>query len=830
MKLHDKTAVVTGAARGIGLAICRRLVREGCAVTLWDLDGTALEAARAALCAEARELFGRDGKRAPATRAPAVFAHPVDVTDKAEVHRLAALAVKEMGRVDILVNNAGVLFSGNFMDQPEEKWEKMIDVNLTSLVYAINAFLPAMLERDSGHVVNISSAAGTVGVGGLAVYAATKWAVWGLTESMRHEAKTMGKRGVKWSTVHPNYIAEGMFEGARIPGLGGLLVPVLRHHDIAAKAVVESALKRGRHSPKRPRTVKLASILRGLLPDGAFNAFARFLNIHRSMESWTGGRGGLAARPAAGHGLEKNMKIETAVPLKNPATGGIIGQVKRQGAEDLKRAVEAARKAQPAWAALSVKKRMRYIRRVRDRLAARADGVAEVISRSTGKTRVDAMSTEVLPSAMAATYYARIAPRVTRPQKLDMGNILLFNKASQVTRVPFGVVGIISPWNYPFSIPFHEVVTALLAGNAVILKVATQVQLVGEEIAALISAAGLPPGVFSLIHLPGREAGTAMLEAGVDKLFFTGSTEVGKELMAKAAQTLTPLVLELGGNDAMIVLDDADPYRAAAGAMWAGLSNAGQSCAGVERVYVHQGIYDRFRDQLVKMTAQLKVGPDLSFDVDVGSLTQADQKRKVEKLVDDAVAKGAVVACRAEARGDGDGGGLFFPVMVLENVNDGMSVMREEVFGPVLALEKVTDDAEAVKKANASKYGLTASVWSRSGRRARRVADQLEVGTVTLNDHLMAHGLAEVPWGGFKQSGFGRSHGEIGFLEMTQVRAVVRDRMHRLRRNMWWYPHGKRVYDGLRAAVTVLYGRGLFRRAGALFRVIGLYMRSFTKK
>jgi NAD(P)-dependent dehydrogenase (short-subunit alcohol dehydrogenase family) len=272
MTLRDKSAVVTGAARGIGLAVCRRLVREGCRVTLWDLDPKALETARA-------ELAGMGGK---------VFAHACDVTDKALVYRLAETAQKEMGRVDILVNNAGALFNGDFLDQSDEKWERLVAVNLTSLFYTIRAFLPGMHARGSGHVVNVSSAAGTLGVAGLAVYAATKWAVWGLTESLRHESLNAGKRGMRWSSIHPNYIAEGMFEGARIRGLGGLLVPVLRDHDVVAKAVVEGALKKGRRSPKRPRTVKLASLLRGIFPDFIFTGIVRFLGIHESMKTWTG--------------------------------------------------------------------------------------------------------------------------------------------------------------------------------------------------------------------------------------------------------------------------------------------------------------------------------------------------------------------------------------------------------------------------------------------------------------------------------------------------------------------------------------------------------------
>jgi succinate-semialdehyde dehydrogenase/glutarate-semialdehyde dehydrogenase len=513
--------------------------------------------------------------------------------------------------------------------------------------------------------------------------------------------------------------------------------------------------------------------------------------------------------------------------IHNPSTGEEIGVLKENTVQELCAAVDAARKAQKEWATVSVKQRARHIRCMRDFIAAHADPLSDVVSKSTGKTRVDALSAEVLPSALAASYYARIAPRVHAPRKLERGSILFFNKSSYTTRVPFGVIGIISPWNYPFSIPFHEVVMGLLSGNGVILKVATQTQLVGEAIADVVKAGGLPEGLFRLVHLPGPAAGDAMLQAGVNKLFFTGSTAVGRELMAKAAKHLVPVVLELGGNDAMIVLDDAHAERAAGGAIWAGLSNAGQSCAGVERIYVCPKIYDSFVTALTRQVSALRVGPDMAFDVDIGSITQEQQKQKVQALVRDALSEGATVTCRRDAP-DRDGA-IYHPVLVLENVNGSMRIMREEVFGPVLAIQKVRDEEEAIARANASEFGLTASVWSRRTRHARAVAERLEAGAVTLNDHLMSHGMAETPWGGFKNSGIGRSHGEIGFLEMTQPRVIISDMMHSMPRNMWWHPHNQRVYTGLKAALDVLYGRGLFKRVASVFRVVKLFMRSFTR-
>lgn len=271
MNPRNKTAVVTGGAMGIGLATARRLVAEGCTVTLWDLNRKALKEARTELASHGT-----------------VYAHECDVTDKRLVYRLAKTAEKEMGKVDILINNAGYVVGGDFLDCPDDQWERTIDVNLTALLYTTRAFLPGMYERNSGHVVNISSAAGTIGVPGLAVYAATKWAVWGLTESLRLEAYNNKKDGVKFSTIHPSYIAKGMFEGAQLGFPGRLIVPLVKNHDVIAKAIVESALKHERFSPKRPRTVNMNLRFRALLPDSWFQHFLMLMGVGGSMKSWYG--------------------------------------------------------------------------------------------------------------------------------------------------------------------------------------------------------------------------------------------------------------------------------------------------------------------------------------------------------------------------------------------------------------------------------------------------------------------------------------------------------------------------------------------------------------
>jgi len=274
MKLQSAGAVITGGAMGIGLATAKRLIGEGSTVTLWDINPEALK--------QTENLLKTAGGK--------IYAHVLDITDKEAVYHAADQARRDMGRVDILINNAGYVAGGSLLEGSDEVWERTIQVNLTSMIYTIRAFLPEMYARNAGHIVNISSAAATLGVPGLAVYAATKWAVWGLTESMRMEAYEAGKTGVRWSSVHPSYISHGLFEGAKLRGLGNLIVPRIPNHDVVARAVVDGALKKGRYSPKRPRTVNMTLRFRAMMPDSWFQRFLILFGVPGSMSSWKGRR------------------------------------------------------------------------------------------------------------------------------------------------------------------------------------------------------------------------------------------------------------------------------------------------------------------------------------------------------------------------------------------------------------------------------------------------------------------------------------------------------------------------------------------------------------
>ncbi len=515
--------------------------------------------------------------------------------------------------------------------------------------------------------------------------------------------------------------------------------------------------------------------------------------------------------------------------LRNPANGRPIGEKAVHSAEDTAAAVRRARKAQPIWEAYSMKERRTIMERVAVLLGERRERLVDVITDATGKTRIDALSTEVLPAAIAVRYYPKAARRHLRPRKQRRSTILFFNKQAYLYRRPYGVVGIISPWNYPFGIPFHEIAQALAVGNAVVFKVATQAQRVGEELQSLFRNAGVPEDVLQLVHVPGREAGSAFFAAGVDKLFFTGSVATGKELMAEASKSLTPVSLELGGNDAMIVTSDAKLKRAAAGAAWAGISNCGQSCGGVERIFVVEEVYERFLELLKGEVEQLRQGDDTApqektVRADFGALTTASQLETVRRHVDDALEQGARIAARSPEAGPELEAGTYYPAVVLEHVSNSMEVMREETFGPVLTVVKVKDENEALAAANDSNLGLTGSVWSRSRRKASRIAGEMEAGAVTVNDHLMSHGMPETPWGGYKQSSLGRSHGGPGFEEMTQPQVIIHDWMGWSTRAIWWYPHTERVLSGMQGALDYLSSPGAGGRLRGALRLARLYV------
>jgi succinate-semialdehyde dehydrogenase/glutarate-semialdehyde dehydrogenase len=484
----------------------------------------------------------------------------------------------------------------------------------------------------------------------------------------------------------------------------------------------------------------------------------------------------------------------------DPATLEEVGRVPNTDLSVIPQIFAQARAAQRIWAQKSFSERKQHILKMRDYVVAHAEELAAIVSRDNGKSRMDALTTEVIPSALAADWYAKNAETALAPRNLPMGSMLFANKRNRLERVPLGVVGIISPWNYPLSIPFGEVVMGFMAGNAVLLKVAAATINVGRAIEQIVAAGGLPEGLFAHIVGAGGKVSQAFFDNGINKLFFTGSVPTGKQLMAAAAKTLTPLSLELGGKDPMIVLQDADLERAANGAAWAGYQNAGQSCGGVERVYVHESVYDQFVDLLAKKTRGLRHGKDREFDVDMGSMTTEEQLKTVQRQVDAAVKAGAKIVAQSQLVGDPKG--YFYPATLMTDVDHSMELMREETFGPVVPVMKFKTVEDAIAMANDSTMALTSSVWTRDNEQGKRIARKLESGVTTINDHLYTHGQSEAPWGGWKDSGVGRTHSALGLDEMTQPKVVNWDLMP-AKRNLWWFPFDRGSYDAMLAALRI---------------------------
>jgi succinate-semialdehyde dehydrogenase/glutarate-semialdehyde dehydrogenase len=411
------------------------------------------------------------------------------------------------------------------------------------------------------------------------------------------------------------------------------------------------------------------------------------------------------------------------------------------------------------------------------------DEIAKLISSETGKPALEAMSMEVVPTLDLMFYFANNSESLLKKESINLAQFRPMGRSSFIVHKPLGVVGIISPWNFPWATPFAEIVMALMAGNAVVVKPSELSPLTALKIAEVFAEAKLPEDLLQIVTGDGS-TGSALVEARVNKIMFTGSVATGKKIAEHAARHLIPVVLELGGKDPMIVLEDAKLNVAARAAVWGAFCNSGQACASIERCYVHESVVEAFTELVVKETHALKQGPTSISDIDVGAMTSEQQLATVEQHVNEAVAEGAHVLTGG-ARGKEDVGWFYQPTVV-NNVNHSMKLMREETFGPILPIMTFRTDEEAIKLANDSIYGLTASVFTANLERGRRVARQLEAGTVMVNEVVYTHALAQTPWGGVKQSGYGRTHGKLGLLEMVTPQHIHVNSVPSIA-DLWWF-------------------------------------------
>jgi acyl-CoA reductase-like NAD-dependent aldehyde dehydrogenase len=487
----------------------------------------------------------------------------------------------------------------------------------------------------------------------------------------------------------------------------------------------------------------------------------------------------------------------------NPATGELIGSVETIEVGDVDGVVADVAQVQPFWAELSPADRARYLRRAADVLVDEVDEVAELLTREQGKPITESYTMEVVPTIDVLHWCAANGPKILADEPLPMKQALFATKKAKLSYEPIGVIGVISPWNYPWSIPFDEVVIALAAGNGVVLKPASLTPLLGERIREVLERAGIPEGLIRVVH-GGGAIGEALCESSAGKIFFTGSVAVGRHVGEVCARNLKGSVLELGGKDPQIVCADADLANAVSGSVWGGFANAGQTCSGIERVYVACEVADQFLDGLVRETERLTVGDPTQWETETGPMVSVDQYEMVTQLVDDAAANGAELLCGGPREIAGFPGKFIAPT-ILTGVEPGMRIMREEIFGPVLPVTVVADEAEALERANDSEFGLGASVWTRDRAKGERLARRIESGMVWINDHSFTHAACQCSWGGVKHSGIGRSHSKFGFYECVNIKTVSWE--PGLTRDLWWQPYDRTLGEALRASAKLLYGR-----------------------
>ncbi len=494
-----------------------------------------------------------------------------------------------------------------------------------------------------------------------------------------------------------------------------------------------------------------------------------------------------------------------------PGSGELLGELPVTSDDEVRRVVARARKAQRAWAVLPVQERVARLLRLRDALAEHAEDLVEVVSRECGKPRHEALMHEVTALLDHLGWICKNATEVLAPEKLRLH--LMKHRSSEVRFEPRGVVGIVSPWNFPLVIPMSGVVEALAAGNAAVVKPSEVTPLVMLEAKKIYDSTGLPEDLFAVVIGFGP-TGQALIDAGIDYCVFTGAVETGRKVAAACGQRLIPCTMELGGKAPLVACEDCDVDRTANAIVWGGFANSGQACISVERVYAHEKVYQPLLDRVKARVAALRQGDPSRDYVDVGAIIFPKQIDIARRHVDDALAKGARLVCGGKTL---PGPGQFFEPTVLADCNHTMTVMREEIFGPVVPFMRVASDEEAIRLANESHLGLNAYVFSSSRSRARHVAERIEAGSVVVNDVMSNYATVEAPFGGIKQSGFGRVHGAEGLREMCHRKHVSYDRVAAPARDPYWYPYTAKSFHWLQRGVRLLFGPGsLSKRIGEM--------------
>jgi acyl-CoA reductase-like NAD-dependent aldehyde dehydrogenase len=505
----------------------------------------------------------------------------------------------------------------------------------------------------------------------------------------------------------------------------------------------------------------------------------------------------------------------TAIPLDtlpsiNPATGAVVRQLEKTPPTLIPEIISCARLAQKEWEKVSIRERCGKLGVLGERMLASRDELADAVVLESGKPRVEALFADIFVALDSAKYWSENAASMLRTQRVPHHSTAAKAKSGYLVYEPLGVIAIISSWNYPLAIPLSQIIPAVVAGNAVVCKTSDFTPQCGALLEKLFLDSGFPKNLVTIVQ-GGGEVGQALIEAAPDKVMFTGSVATGRRVAEACAKKLIPSVLELGGKDAMIVLADADLDVAASAAVWGSYTNCGQVCLSVERLFVEESVAESFASLCLAKTKKLRLGPGSNPATDVGPLIRPQHVHRMSDLIRDAVARGAKVLCGGNPRPDL--GPNFFEPTVIAGVDSSMKLFQEETFGPILAIQSVRDAETAIERANDSPFALAASVWTKDARRGEAIAKRLRVGAVMVNDAISYFAIAEAPHGGCGASGWGRTHGRAGLLEMVQTKYIDIDRLPR-REKPWWYRYGADLERAADAFLRFEFSAGITAKLG----------------
>ncbi|MCU0313833.1 MAG: aldehyde dehydrogenase family protein [Solirubrobacteraceae bacterium] len=493
---------------------------------------------------------------------------------------------------------------------------------------------------------------------------------------------------------------------------------------------------------------------------------------------------------------------------RSPVDGARLGAVPKASAREVAAAVDRAAEVQRLWAILRLRDRARYMARAAQAVIDERDELAVLLQREQGRPRAEVKVMELLPAVETLQWLAEHGPRILAGERIGFSRTQHPVKRGRWSYEPLGVVAVLGPAAEPFATPLGDIAVALMAGNGVVFKPSPHAALAGERIARVFARAGLPEGLLRVVH-GHADTGGALVEAPVAQVRFTGSLRAGRVVAETCARQLKRSVLELGGDDAMLVLADANVTRAARGGTWAAFANAGQSGGSVGRAICLHKTYDRFLDSAVAIAGALRVGDPSDPATEVGPLVSRERLDRLAELVDDAVAQGATVHCGG--RVDAGASGAFFAPAVVTGVEPGMRLWNEEAPGPVLVVHRADSEEEAITLANASPLGLGASIWTADRAKGTRIARELQTGMVWMNDHLVARSAPQVPWGGVKGSGIGRARGAIALRTCAEPKAVTWDPP--VGRPAWWFPYDASLVSAARAVIGLRSARDADREA-----------------